>query len=115
MEEVPRFELIAAILRLSKKYDCPAFRQDCVRRLKAEFPTTFEEYDRLQPWTRIQGDKNIYPPILCLAREIGLYSIIPLIYCRMLTENRGIYMPKVGKSVSVHRPGSYVLTLDFEC
>jgi hypothetical protein len=48
--------------------------------LKTEFPTTLEEYDELEPWTWIKGNKNIYPPILCLAREIGLHSIIPLIY-----------------------------------
>ncbi|KAJ7366529.1 hypothetical protein DFH08DRAFT_169699 [Mycena albidolilacea] len=95
MEEVPRFELIAAILRLSKKYECPAFRQDCVRRLKTKFPTTLEEYDELEPWTCIKGNKNIYLPILRFAREIGLHSIIPLIYCHMLTLSRGRYMPKI--------------------
>ncbi|KAJ7855714.1 hypothetical protein B0H14DRAFT_2754289 [Mycena olivaceomarginata] len=95
MEEPPPFKLIAAILRLSKKYECPAFRKDCVRRLKTEFPTTLEEYDDLEAGTCIKGDRDIYRPILYLAREIGLHSIIPLIYCHMLTLNRETYMPKI--------------------
>jgi hypothetical protein len=51
VNEVPSLKLIAALLRLAKKYDFAEFRQDCVCRLKAEFPTTLQELDDLESWT----------------------------------------------------------------
>ncbi|KAJ6584635.1 hypothetical protein B0H19DRAFT_1227316 [Mycena capillaripes] len=47
MEDLPCPELVAAILRLSIKYDLPLFRKECLRRLKTEFPTTLEEFTAL--------------------------------------------------------------------
>jgi hypothetical protein len=51
VNEVPSLKLIAALLRLGKKYDFAEFRKDCVCRLKAEFPTTLQELDDLESWT----------------------------------------------------------------
>ncbi|KAJ6584632.1 hypothetical protein B0H19DRAFT_1105816 [Mycena capillaripes] len=97
MEDVPRLELVAAILRLSKKYDFPVFRKDCIHRLKVTFPTEFEEYDNNDDWTLIREKDGLFIPLLSLAREIGLYSIRPLAYYLMITIENGTYMPRILK------------------
>ncbi|KAJ7189739.1 hypothetical protein B0H12DRAFT_788110 [Mycena haematopus] len=93
-DEVPSLALIAAILRLSKKYDFPAFRKDCVRRLKTEFPTTLKEYNILKSWVSIEEEEDIYLRLLPFAKEIGLYSILPLAYWDTLM-TRTTYLPKI--------------------
>ncbi|KAJ7457652.1 peptidase S8/S53 domain-containing protein [Mycena galericulata] len=85
-EKVPGLALIAAILRLSKKYDCPLFRKDCLRRLKLEFPTTLTRFDT-DSWKFVALEHNIYPNVISLARELGLYSILPSAYYLMISRN----------------------------
>jgi hypothetical protein len=99
IDEVPSLELIAAILRLSKKYDFSAFHKDCIRRLKTEFPTTLEEYDALNSWACIKYEEFIYFDLMRLAKEIGLHSILPLVYCLALTMKRDRYIETVGPIV----------------
>ncbi|KAF7357634.1 BTB domain-containing protein [Mycena sanguinolenta] len=58
--KVPSFAIIAAVLRLSKKYDFPEFRKDCLHRLRKEFPATLEEFDNgTDSWSHIRQE-NIY-------------------------------------------------------
>ncbi|KAJ7366520.1 hypothetical protein DFH08DRAFT_929375 [Mycena albidolilacea] len=95
IDEVPSLELIAAILRLSKKYDFSAFHKDCIRRLKTEFPTTLEEYDALNSWACIKYEEFIYFDLMRLAKEIGLHSILPLVYCVALTMERDGYIETI--------------------
>ncbi|KAJ6466356.1 hypothetical protein C8R45DRAFT_1021412 [Mycena sanguinolenta] len=94
--EAPSLALIAAILRLSKKYDFPVFHKDCVRRLKTEFPTTLMEYDnrRGRSWTSIK-EADIYLHLLPFARDIGLHSIFPLAYACMVDKERYTYLHKI--------------------
>ncbi|KAF7299315.1 BTB domain-containing protein [Mycena indigotica] len=81
----PTLDQLSAILRLSKKYDIPLPRSDCVRRLKCEFPTTLAEHDQLDTgWMHIEipGDLSITQALVHLvnlAREVGLFSILPLL------------------------------------
>ncbi|KAJ6466354.1 hypothetical protein C8R45DRAFT_1172882 [Mycena sanguinolenta] len=94
--ETPSLALVAAILRLSKKYDFPEFRKDCLRRLRKEFPVTLEEFDECDDsWSYIKDEKNIYLSVLSLAHEIGLHSILPLLYCLMVAVDNDQYMPKI--------------------
>ncbi|KAJ7037837.1 hypothetical protein C8F04DRAFT_952320, partial [Mycena alexandri] len=81
--------LIVALLRLGKKYDCPVFRKDCIRRVKMEFPTTsLAEYDKISgSWDFIQGTDDTSLHLLSLAREIGLHSILPLLYNAILVNH----------------------------
>ncbi|KAJ6584638.1 hypothetical protein B0H19DRAFT_924925 [Mycena capillaripes] len=96
VNEAPRMELIAAILRLSRKYDFAMFRKDCIRRLKKEFPTTLKEYDDPHDdWKLIQYEHGILLSIISLAREIGLLSILPLACCLMVTINNKIYLTRI--------------------
>ncbi|KAK7021229.1 BTB domain-containing protein [Favolaschia claudopus] len=95
MDELPSLELITAILRLSKKYDCPVFRQDCIQRLKSDFPTKLSLYDESDDSWSFQEEDDMFMPILALAKEIGLHSILPTLYCIMLTMERETYLPIV--------------------
>lgn len=83
---MPSLELVAAVLRLSKKYDCPLFREDCVHRLKAEFPSTLAEFDDINGWSFIKEDSRMLFPVLSLAAEIDLHSVLPLIYYLIVSD-----------------------------
>ncbi|KAJ7175364.1 hypothetical protein C8R46DRAFT_890768 [Mycena filopes] len=71
---------LAAILRLSKKYDLSLFREDCLNRLKTEFPTTLREYIDLDHLPFQPDHALVYFTVISLAKEIGLHSILPLAY-----------------------------------
>ncbi|KAJ7175369.1 hypothetical protein C8R46DRAFT_1078643 [Mycena filopes] len=94
-EEVPSLAAVAGILRLSIKYDLPIFRKDCVRRLKAEFPASLQQYDDFDAWSLIREEDGIYIPLLALAREVELHSILPVVYAAMITMHPEKYMPRV--------------------
>ncbi|KAJ7037770.1 hypothetical protein C8F04DRAFT_952317, partial [Mycena alexandri] len=83
--ELPTFSLLAAILRLSKKYDFPLFRQKCVRRLREACPTSLKDYnDFSKGWKSFNSidseNQDIRLPLISLAREAGLPSLLPLSY-----------------------------------
>ncbi|KAJ7725317.1 hypothetical protein B0H16DRAFT_1384313 [Mycena metata] len=83
--EAPTVKLLAAMLRLSKKYDFAVFRKDCLNRLKRQFPTTLKEFDKVSSdWTFIKYEESSYRDLVSLAREIGLHSILPALYAGML-------------------------------
>ncbi|KAJ7163138.1 hypothetical protein C8R46DRAFT_1102598 [Mycena filopes] len=92
----PRLSLLSAMLRLSKKYDFPLFREECVRRLKGEFPTTLHEFDSVASrWAFFRddpGDQYTCLDVLALSREIGLHSVLPALYVALLGPS---YMPKI--------------------
>ncbi|KAJ7070050.1 hypothetical protein C8F01DRAFT_1049200 [Mycena amicta] len=85
-EVKPTVDQISAVLRLSKKYDIPSFRKECVRRVKGEFPTTLKKFEsNREAWSLIRtqavGDASSGVShsiqIVNLAREVGLYSVLP--------------------------------------
>ncbi|KAJ7725332.1 hypothetical protein B0H16DRAFT_1895121 [Mycena metata] len=75
----------AAILRLSKKYDFPLFREDCLKRLKTKFPTTLDEFIS-NSWPFLPTESSGYFTVISLAREIGIYSILPVAYTVLLDD-----------------------------
>ncbi|KAJ7719901.1 hypothetical protein B0H16DRAFT_392967 [Mycena metata] len=96
--EVPSLELLAAMLRLSKKYDFPLFRADCVRRLKEDLPRTLEEHDRLGlEWKNFTalGTPDAYLFLASLLREISLPSLLPFCYYSIIRDHRSIAMAKI--------------------
>ncbi|KAF7296521.1 hypothetical protein HMN09_01059000 [Mycena chlorophos] len=75
--------VLAALLRLTKKYDIPGIRQPLVERLKQEFPTTLEAFSPIKDWTLLPaGDSpnETVVGLINLAREIGLYTILPTLF-----------------------------------
>ncbi|KAJ7163147.1 hypothetical protein C8R46DRAFT_1352927 [Mycena filopes] len=78
---------LAAILRLSKKYDLSLFREDCLDRLKTEFPTILQEYIDLDHLPLQPDHDLVYFTVISLAKEIGLHSILPLAYYLLWNSN----------------------------
>ncbi|KAJ7043811.1 hypothetical protein C8F04DRAFT_1070477 [Mycena alexandri] len=91
----PTVELIAGILRLSKKYDIPLFREDCFHRLRMQFPSTLAEYDSISGRTLLKEEPHMLIPLVSLAREFDQISILPLIFYSIVVTESDKYMFKV--------------------
>ncbi|KAF7297721.1 BTB domain-containing protein [Mycena kentingensis (nom. inval.)] len=86
-EDLPTFDEIAAVLRLSQKYDIPAFRKTCVARLCSEYPVQLPLYEQsglgMQSKIKYPADLDksqlfsLTVKVVNLAREVGLYSVLP--------------------------------------
>nr|GAT55191.1 predicted protein [Mycena chlorophos] len=75
--------VLAALLRLTKKYDIPGIRQPLVERLKQEFPTKLQEFSPREDWTLLpaaDSPNETVVGLINLAREIGLYTILPALF-----------------------------------
>ncbi|KAF7297722.1 BTB domain-containing protein [Mycena kentingensis (nom. inval.)] len=87
-DDRPEFMALAAVLRLSNKYDIPLFRQRCIARLKSEFPSSLSSFDtafKLDGWQNIAMPADwtmskISVAVINLAREVGLYSVLPVAF-----------------------------------
>ena len=85
-KEKPYLSALAPMIRLGRKYEIACLRDEGLARLKREFPTTLEEYDRLpDDYTNFT-----FPParrgldaivdIINLALESNIQSILPAVY-----------------------------------
>ncbi|KAJ7199507.1 hypothetical protein B0H12DRAFT_1165367 [Mycena haematopus] len=78
-------------LRLGRKYEAPAFKNDAVYRLHVEFPNTLSAWDKRQARHRLNGLEYIRPTptilvdLLNLAYENGVYTCIPALAFRCLS------------------------------
>ncbi|KAJ7211800.1 hypothetical protein B0H12DRAFT_1061867 [Mycena haematopus] len=85
------FDVIACSLRLGRKYEAPAFKNDAVYRLHVEFPNTLSAWDKRQARHRLNGLEYIRPTptilvdLLNLAYENGVYTCIPALAFRCLS------------------------------
>ncbi|KAF7365516.1 BTB domain-containing protein [Mycena venus] len=86
-----QFDVLAASLRLGRKYEAPAFKQDAARRLHAEFPAILNVWDRRQVRERSNGlemlrsTPGLYIDLLNLAYENGVYTCVPALALRCLS------------------------------
>ncbi|KAJ6519022.1 hypothetical protein C8R45DRAFT_1204289 [Mycena sanguinolenta] len=83
---------IGALIRLGRKYDFKEFRDFAVGRLKAQYPTTLQEYDarlaRLPKWwDGITYYSGIGVDILALASENGISSALPFAYYYLVAQD----------------------------
>ncbi|KAJ6519027.1 hypothetical protein C8R45DRAFT_11405 [Mycena sanguinolenta] len=83
---------IGALVRLGRKYDFKEFRDFAVGRLKAQYPTTLQEYDarlaRLPKWwDGITYYSGISVDILALASENGISSALPFAYYYLIAQD----------------------------
>ena len=69
----------AAILRLSKKYQIDYLRDDAIRRLTFEYPSTLKGREACvsNPWSRVGWCKGCSIDVINLARETGIHSVLP--------------------------------------
>ncbi|TEB27368.1 hypothetical protein FA13DRAFT_1736503 [Coprinellus micaceus] len=85
-KDKPNLSALAAMIRLGRKYEISYLRDEGLARLKREFPTTLEEYDRLPeeylsftyPETQCGLDPIV--DIIKLAHECNIQSILPALY-----------------------------------
>ncbi|KAF7351396.1 hypothetical protein MSAN_01571300 [Mycena sanguinolenta] len=75
------FAVVAAMLRLGKKYDIPEARDDALARLQYEFPTHLDAYTRAEyrGLTKIDPRKGIHVDLLNLCYDCSVYSCIPTV------------------------------------
>ncbi|KAJ7185866.1 hypothetical protein C8R46DRAFT_387761 [Mycena filopes] len=80
------FPVVAAMLRLGKKYEMEAPKEDALRRIHTECPTTLEKIDSIQGsetlWSVITREHGLAMSLLNLAYECGVYSAIPTLALR---------------------------------
>ncbi|KAJ7017172.1 hypothetical protein C8F04DRAFT_1054517 [Mycena alexandri] len=80
------YAVVASMLRLGKKYDMPAPKDDALRRIHAEFPATLELYD--EKLATIDDEDDLYVHLLNLLYECRVYSAIPLLGLTCLSNER---------------------------
>ncbi|TFK49217.1 hypothetical protein OE88DRAFT_1736862 [Heliocybe sulcata] len=84
------FEVVAAVLRLSTKYDVPSYRQRAIKQLALVFPTTLDAWKSRERRSRLYSSfiENA-GAVVGLARETHVRALIPsAMYtcCEMGTE-----------------------------
>ncbi|KAJ7832080.1 hypothetical protein B0H14DRAFT_2364860 [Mycena olivaceomarginata] len=84
-----KFNVLAAMLRLGRKYEISQAYDDAVSRIRYEFPSDFKAFNALDPdMARIEYRRGIYCDLLNLAYECGIYSSIPLLaFCCLREDN----------------------------
>ncbi|KAJ7432196.1 hypothetical protein B0H11DRAFT_820730 [Mycena galericulata] len=99
----PKFPLLAAMLRLGRKYEIAQAEEDALARIRYEFPADYAAFNALDAdMTRIKYHKGIYCDLLNLAYECGVYSSVPLLaFCCLRTDR----LETIFKSVR-HADGS---------
>lgn len=76
-----RFPVVAAMLRIGKKYKLNHLHDEAITRLQSEFPSTLENWEVMSPeYTHIVLQKGILFDIVNLATECGVWSIFPAAY-----------------------------------
>ncbi|KAJ6472837.1 hypothetical protein C8R47DRAFT_987629 [Mycena vitilis] len=81
-EQAKPFALVAAMLRLGKKYEFDQLREDAVTRLERSFPLSLEHFRERKERAQIVPYDGLTYDAVNLARETGLLSILPAaLYC----------------------------------
>ncbi|KAF8162508.1 hypothetical protein K438DRAFT_1618292 [Mycena galopus ATCC 62051] len=74
------FKVLAAMLRLGRKYEITQAYEDAVSRIHDEFPSDFKVFQKLgADMARIKYHRGIYCDLLNLAYDCGIYSSVPLL------------------------------------
>ncbi|KAJ7918396.1 hypothetical protein B0H13DRAFT_2436368 [Mycena leptocephala] len=85
----PKFNVLAAMLRLGRKYEIIQAHEEAVSRIHYEFPSDFKAFNDLDAdMTKIKYHRGIYCDLLNLAYECGIYSSIPLLAFCCLREDK---------------------------
>ncbi|KAJ7735773.1 hypothetical protein B0H16DRAFT_1695591 [Mycena metata] len=81
------YAVVASMLRLGRKYDMRAPKDDALRRIRAEFPNVLEAYDSCDnELTTIDHEDGVYSHLLNLLYECGVYSAIPMVGMACLSQ-----------------------------
>ncbi|KAJ6589851.1 hypothetical protein DFH09DRAFT_217605 [Mycena vulgaris] len=89
-KKVLPFRVVAALIRMGRKYEFRDILDSAVDRITFENPSTIGEYEALKDRngqyapTRFLGDRSVIFDILTLARENNIQSALPCAYFRAL-------------------------------
>ncbi|KAJ7116530.1 hypothetical protein C8R44DRAFT_627933 [Mycena epipterygia] len=70
-------EVVAAMLRLGRKYEISSFKDDAISRMHREFPTQLQVWDRRIAKKTLKKIKPVAGVYVDLAFESGLHTCIP--------------------------------------
>jgi len=86
--------VVAAILRLSKKYQIDYLRDDAIRRLTFEYPSTLKGREACvsKPWSRVGWCKGCTIDVINLARETGIHSVLPFAFWVLVAQSQTNYI-----------------------
>lgn len=120
MREPMYFNHIAAILRLGKKYEVDHFRDEGLRRLRCDFPSTLNgwdgKYHHLEDECQIRDIRNFYPEIISLAHELGVETILPSAYLNLVQTQSVVRYNHwcIDYEANVHLPQEDILRANLE-
>ncbi|KAJ7650832.1 hypothetical protein FB45DRAFT_1050708 [Roridomyces roridus] len=115
------YELVAAMLRLGKKYEIDQFKADAIARIRHEFSTKDECLDpsrKVEP--KIEPRAGLEVDLLNLVSETGLYTCIPGLVLRCLIKwslselFRGVPRPTIGSPAVIDDPTKVKLAYTLE-
>ncbi|KAF7299353.1 BTB domain-containing protein [Mycena indigotica] len=101
----PNIMTVISVLRLSKKYDLPAFRKESIRRLRGDLPSKLEDFRKLPVagWLYLGEVSDVQlSRTIALAKELCLWSILPAAFYGLIESifnHDGSYRP-VGLSLA---------------
>jgi hypothetical protein len=90
--------VVAAILRLSRKYQIDYLRDDSVSRLKNMFPSTLDAAVRRYDGTGVKVSPDHIIDTINLAKETGIRSILPFAFFSMMCLNTEVILKGVRRS-----------------
>ena len=85
MREKMSIDLLAAILRLGKKYQIDYLCDEGLKRLRRDFPKTSDQWNAPSAYSDISDDVKAHD-ILQLCHEISISSCLPTAYMVFVTE-----------------------------
>ena len=89
MRKIMPFDLLAAILRLGKKYEIDYLCEEGLKRLRRNFPNALEKWVQntsRKNQFRIESDKE--KDIIRLCYELSISSCLPLAYMVFVTKHK---------------------------
>jgi hypothetical protein len=102
--------VLAAFLRLGKKYEIPQLYAESVARLSREFPSSLAKWEKDRDQNlEIEESPTLAFDVINLAKETGLLSIIPTAfyyYCEGHLNIKGVFdgIERLDGSVAILRP-----------
>ncbi|KZP13431.1 hypothetical protein FIBSPDRAFT_797890 [Athelia psychrophila] len=90
------FAVVAAFLRLGKKYEIELLYAEALKRLRYEFPSTLKDLDEYSRHTMIKGDFRTSADVAKLAREQSLLCVLPLALYQCCCYAGAIFNPVAG-------------------
>ncbi|KZP06404.1 hypothetical protein FIBSPDRAFT_322892 [Athelia psychrophila] len=78
IREPVTIDIVAAFIRMGKKYEIESLRVEGLQRLFYEYPVSLQGYDNIDDYSRITSARSVKFDVAMLAREQNLSSVLPL-------------------------------------